>query len=853
MKEYNSLSKHIQHKIDESYSVNEAFEGIKKFFGSFGAIMAIMSPKENAITAELKKNMQTSRDNIKKRLEQLKSSKETAALEKIKASFAAKERQLDLRNLDKVNRNKALANKFKRMGATMKKTTARFTDAELSAWEKRMDDDYMALSGQSLPEGVEKAKQLMTTILRDENGKLRTMDEMKVFIDGKGSGTWAALNDAMGEHMSSIEDAMKHPDFQEVVEQWGDSAQKAEELQGLKTDLTNEETAYKNKKEAVKKAKELNAAAKEKADKISSMKSEKENLPDVSNKNNEDIKQALKDSVSSLETKLVGSDDKNATIIAHLKSMGLPSDMISELESDITNLSIDSIKSKIDSLTAENITDIKQSISSKRNELDNDISVAEEEFNSMPYPAKKDHAGNSSADLDNTTKSILNTYEGMSQDERDICGENEEKATAFEKDLKTRRSEVEKQINEIETSEKNREKAAQLVHQEMNSNSSYEDFKDAIDNATQELAPGEIIKDGKVGYMDYTKDPAEFVKKPDNMDVDEKEEYTKKAQQSLALSPVPSEEGQKKVEKKDGKYYIDGVEETDKEKVKKQLITNASIANQKMDIIKAKEDIKTKIVSLSSKSKEEIQKELKDMPESERKAIESALSNPKEFFKGCDDVNGLQKEIKVALEKEDAKDFIDAMQVDAEKFGINKTETTPQDPPTDIEELDADDIEDGFEIKDKNDDNIKYYKRDGKFYMKDGEEEVEIDFNEWKKEIDKHTDWEDNLDDLEDEDENDGQDENKKRQDPHKVWKQRTYKRGNKSFKTKSYYNKKGNSISKEEFQEKVKAYNRHKESHEDLYESSLSKYIANLLEHKHINMRKLSDFINEAKAPNIY
>ena len=69
-----------------------------------------------------------------------------------------------------------------------------------------------------------------------------------------------------------------------------------------------------------------------------------------------------------------------------------------------------------------------------------------------------------------------------------------------------------------------------------------------------------------------------------------------------------------------------------------------------MDIIKAKEDIKTKIVSLSSKSKEEIQKELKDMPESERKAIEAALSNPKEFFKGCDDVNGLQKEIKAALD-----------------------------------------------------------------------------------------------------------------------------------------------------------------------------------------------------------
>jgi len=68
----------------------------------------------------------------------------------------------------------------------------------------------------------------------------------------------------------------------------------------------------------------------------------------------------------------------------------------------------------------------------------------------------------------------------------------------------------------------------------------------------------------------------------------------------------------------------------------------------------------------------------------------------------------------------------------------------------------------------------------------------------------------DNDDDLEDESEND---EDKKKQDPHKIWKQRTYKRGKKTFKTKSFYNKKGDTITRKEFNEKVKSWKSTKES----------------------------------------
>lgn len=52
-----------------------------------------------------------------------------------------------------------------------------------------------------------------------------------------------------------------------------------------------------------------------------------------------------------------------------------------------------------------------------------------------------------------------------------------------------------------------------------------------------------------------------------------------------------------------------------------------------------------------------------------------------------------------------------------------------------------------------------------------------------------------------------------KGKDPRKIYKQRTYKRGDKTFKTKSYYSKKGIPISKEEFQQRLEAYEKKQKS----------------------------------------
>ena len=82
------------------------------------------------------------------------------------------------------------------------------------------------------------------------------------------------------------------------------------------------------------------------------------------------------------------------------------------------------------------------------------------------------------------------------------------------------------------------------------------------------------------------------------------------------------------------------------------------------------------------------------------------------------------------------------------------------------------------------------------------------------------------FDDGEPDDEAEGE-EDKKKQNPHKVWKQKSYKRGDKTFKTKSYYNKKGASISKEEFQEKVKNYEK---NNKKTAEESISDYLQDRL-----------------------
>lgn len=150
-----------------------------------------------------------------------------------------------------------------------------------------------------------------------------------------------------------------------------------------------------------------------------------------------------------------------------------------------------------------------------------------------------------------------------------------------------------------------------------------------------------------------------------------------------------------------------------------------------------------------------------------------------------------------------------------EKIEKSKKDSDPENTKTEEpkkgEEEPKKEDDNSFEDEDGN-----TYKKDGDKYIKTDEKgnEEEIDKEKFEKakekavedgkEGDERTDNDDDLEDDDEEKDDSGKVTKASTKDPRKIYKRRTYKRGNKTFKSKSYYDKKGNSISAKDFKEKV-------------------------------------------------
>lgn len=370
---------------------------------------------------------------------------------------------------------------------------------------------------------------------------------------------------------------------------------------------------------------------------------------------------------------------------------------------------------------------------------------------------------------------------------------------------------------------------------ELGNSDAYRDLKEEINIASKkdERAPGEIKKGGKLGYEDPT---GKFIERPTKMEGDALDEYNNGLNASLAVGPKqesPEEEEKIKI-KLDGeelKYYkvgADGkeVEASKDDYIKQQLDGELraranAIRTEKLNKAKGllnKLDVSGENDEDKAKAMEEAIKQLKPEEKAFLEAIASS-NNQDEILKSA----GIKSE-----DMDKYKGLLD-------ESGLKKSSDENKSKDSENEtggSSNKEEFEDGFEIEGEN--GVKYIKKDGKYYMKDGDEEEEVPFDEWKKEVDNNTEGEasegdEKTDDLEDEAEDE---ESKKRQDPAKVWKHGTYKRGNKTFKSKSYVNKKGDKISAKEYQKKVEAYK--KSSGQSNESSSFVK--ANLLEHESLS-----------------
>lgn len=169
----------------------------------------------------------------------------------------------------------------------------------------------------------------------------------------------------------------------------------------------------------------------------------------------------------------------------------------------------------------------------------------------------------------------------------------------------------------------------------------------------------------------------------------------------------------------------------------------------------------------------------------------------------------------------------------------------------------------GEEEPKKEDDN-SFEDEDGNTYKKDGDKYIKTDEDGNKEEIDKEKfekakenavedgkegdERTDNDDDLENDDEekdDSGNITKASTKDPRKIYKRRTYKRGNKSFKSKSYYDKKGNSISADEFKEKVANFEKKNKTKDESF--SITDYLRDKLIIERFYPNDITQFLKES------
>lgn len=240
-----------------------------------------------------------------------------------------------------------------------------------------------------------------------------------------------------------------------------------------------------------------------------------------------------------------------------------------------------------------------------------------------------------------------------------------------------------------------------------------------------------------------------------------------------------------------------------------------------------------------------------------------------ELYKKYSDAKSTLKEGEDILDNEDVKKAVDEnikkQKEDIDKkiaeqdkiisdYNSKKSETEktnkPKEEPKSKEEPKKGEEEpkdDSFEDEDG-----YVYKKDGdKYTMTDEKgQEIEIDKEEFEKAKEKTVDDEkegdertDNDDDLED-DEVDDKGNSTGKKDPRKIYKRRSYKRGDKTFKTKSYYDKKGNSISAKDFKEKVANFEKTKKQKNESF--NISNFLKDKLIVERFYPRDITNYLQE-------
>ena len=762
------------------------------------------SEYEKALDEAYKKKYETK---VKQR-EQLMALKDKLKAQAVKTKSALEISQMELAHKQMSDALNAQLNSLKKQEAFWKSKQVNLSEDELLAQTNNLESQINKLEGKEKSD-YERKRDIITATLFVKDGetgqlRMRKPEEIKKFID-ENSAVKNELNKVAKDVTEKLNN-LSSEDAKQLANQYCtetqaalnttpaalDAEQGKINLEQAKVDAANAILNSKERKEKEKKYQDF----KDKVDEYKELKT-------LANAAKNDPTAVLNDLIPKGETD--GEEVKKA-VITKLKKLGFDEEAAKKVADNITENNddgtyvFDDEKKYNDFKDALNskVTTVETALEDEAKELD--IKKGENGDYETPEPKITKEEAEAAAKAFYSPKEPTREEISKFEDVNTAKGEIEAK----KEEIKKGTSEINKKRKEFEEmSEKQQRRISETLTDvgRRAEEDADPDFKKEIDKSKANVNAGAVYKDGKLGY--YDKDD-KFIEAP-KVNADDEESQKKRAEWERDKTLAMINPGEKQKE-----AMLSGL--NTRIKLSKDADGNVKYIKQTKgddgtwmdgDTVKREEALRIQKEHEQSNIADGIQKDIK-------KAAEEG-----------DDFENLKSKYPALKELSDEE-----INKVAEKDLSKKKEATSKTGNSD---------DDSFETED----GTKYYIKDGKYYMETSDgDKSEVDKEDWEKEKENAVDDEkegderiDNNDDLvdddEEKDEKTGEVTKSSTKDPKKVWKRRTYKRGDKTFKTKSYYNKNGKSISAKDFKEKVKKYEE-KQKNKTNNESHITVFLKN-------------------------
>ena len=764
-----------------SANITEGLFGGNGIFGIFSSFFHKNgdSKSNDPISDAIKESQAARQDAIQKKIQETQDALKKTIAAKIKAHSAEEINRLELEKKRKVDTLKAVEARYNREKDFWKKNGQALTMDQRMAMLKKTDDMLDGIRKSASPDEMDNASRLAAVMhkyaLNPETGEPWENDEafsnyIKDNADAKAEIEKA--HKAAGRTFKMPETKVLSTMFRDVYDETAPAVQTEGEQQTIADEISDHEDkkedamAYLNAKKAYDDAK----------DKCEKRKKEAKELHDLGS--GTDGFAARFEKALSVDGNVVNDDNGHPDTTATLAKLNkywkqnynveLPSEIQDKIKGT-TGGEIISDSGKI----REVIDTLKENDPKFEDQFDEDGEQGkayEKAYNDTVSKADAEFAEKHNPD---------DTDDSRIKRGKDLVNADAPNPYASEETMTTKTNELKKRKEDIDNIQKNKEQAIaaakeqqKLAIDQLKSDKEAKDdpkLAKKIKDITAGCELGDTVKigdDGKVqvGYYDEKGDFHE--KKVEAGDAEGLEKYKAERDAALMKTNGDSGSGEKPkswTKKDDGSYEVTVVDKDGKETTKSMSMDQLAVLRaQHSSAAETKayvDDVKSKVRNDLSKIEVDGDGKVKLSDEDKKKLSPATQKVISDLENAKDDSE--RETILKSVEGDAAGDKKLKSLSDAFKKGdsSSKTETNPKDEEDDAQE---------------------------------GDERT------------------DNDDDLEDET---GDEEEKKNQDPGKVWKQRSYKRGNKSFRTKSYYNKKGDSISKEEFLEKKKNFEKNKQS----------------------------------------